>query len=112
MESRVIGININTNSPLKEDESNNNKLDLSKGFLENEFKESFKKINRNLSLQLQDIINIYGKYGWEHYFQGQIGNLITLYFRRYKKINNSNLQLKLSPEEEALLQSLHEDQLP
>ena len=112
MEFRVIGININTDSPLKEETSNKKNLGLSKEFLESEFKESFKKINRNLSLQLQDVINIYGRYGWEHYFQGQIGNLITLYFRRSKKINTSNLLVKLSPEENALLQSLHEDQLP
>ena len=112
MEFRVIGININSDSPSTANQSKKNTLGFSKEFLESEFKESFKKINRNLSLQLQDIINIYGKYGWEHYFQGQIGNLLTLYFKRSIKANKSDTQIKLSAEEDALLQSLHKDQLP
>ena len=39
-------------------------IGVSKKFLENEFKDSLKKINRNVSLQIQDLLNIYGRYGW------------------------------------------------
>ena len=112
MEFRVIGININTQSPQINNASNVDSLGYSKEFLENEFKSSFKKINRNLSLQLQDIINLYARLGWEHYFQGQIGNLITLYFKRTKTLDELKIDNKLSPEEKAMLQSLDDDQLP
>ena len=112
MEFRVIGININTDSPMERSGSKAESLGLSKKFLENEFKDSFKKINRNVSLQLQDLINIYGRFGWEHYFQGQIGNTITLYFKRTKKLNDLEITINLSKEEKALLQSLDNDQLP
>ena len=112
MEFRVIGLNINSTPPPKVNESNAQALGVSKEFLENEFKDSIKKINRNLSLQIQDLLNIYGRYGWEHYYQGQIGNLITLYFRRDKNLNQSEVDFKLSPEENAILQSLDSDQMP
>ena len=112
MEFRVIGLNINSTPQTKVNESNARALGVSKEFLENEFKDSIKKINRNLSLQIQDLLNIYGRYGWEHYYQGQIGNLITLYFRRDKNLNQSQVDIKLSPEENAILQSLDRDQMP
>ena len=112
MEFRVIGLNINSTPAPKVNESNARALGVSKEFLENEFKDSIKKINRNLSLQIQDLLNIYGRYGWEHYYQGQIGNLITLYFRRDKNLNQSEVDIKLSPEENAILQSLDRDQMP
>ena len=63
-------------------------------------------------MQLQDLINIYGRFGWEHYFQGQIGTLITLYFKRSKELDAFKKPIKLSPEEKAILQSLDSDQLP
>ena len=112
MEFRVIGININNDPPQEINTSNAESLGFSKEFIKNEFKDSLKKINRNLSLQLQDLINIYGRFGWEHYFQGQIGSLITLYFRRNKELENCKKTIKLSPEEEAMLQSLDDEQLP
>ena len=59
MEFRVIGLNINSTPPPKVNESNARALGVSKEFLENEFKDSIKKINRNLSLQIQDLLNIY-----------------------------------------------------
>ena len=112
MEYRVIGININVAPSSNVSESDSKSLSLSKEFLENEFKDTLKKINRNLSLQIQDLINIYGRYEWEHYYQGQIGNLITLYFKRPKNIPKSDLGIKLSAEEKSILQSLDSDQLP
>ena len=112
MDFRVIGININSEPPRKISETNAQSLGLSKEFLENEFKDSLNKINRNVSLQIQDLINIYGRYGWEHYFQGNIGNLITLYFKKEKKSDKPDIKIRLSPEEKAILQSLDSDQLP
>ena len=59
MEFRVIGLNINSTPPPKVNESNARALGVSKEFLENEFKDSIKKINRNLSLQIQDLLNFF-----------------------------------------------------
>ena len=112
MEYRVIGININAAPSSNVSDSDAKSLALSKEFLEKEFKDSLKKINRNVSPQIQDLINSYGRYEWEHYFQGQIGNLITLYFKRHKNILKSDLEIELSAEEKAILQSLDPDQLP
>ena len=112
MEFRVIGLNINNTPPPKLRESEAKSLGVSKKFLENEFKDSIKKINRNVTLQIQDLLNIYGRYGWEHYYQGQIGNQITLYFRRDKKLGQTEINIKLSPEEKAILQSLDKEQMP
>ena len=112
MEFRVIGLNIKPSSPTKVDESEAKTLGVSKEFLENQFKDSLKKINRNITLQIQDLLNIYGRYGWEHYYQGQIGNQITLYFRRDRKLNQPEINIKLSPEEKAILQCLDKEQMP
>ncbi len=112
MEFRVIGLNIKSSNPPKVNESEARSLGVSKEFLENQFKDSLKKINRNLSLQIQDLLNIYGRYGWEHYYQGQIGNQITLYFRRDIKQNYPEIDIKLSPEEKAILQCLDKGQMP
>ena len=97
MEFRVIGLNINSSPPPNVKDSDNKSIGLSKEFLENEFKDSLKKINRNLSLQIQDHLNIYGRYGWENYYQGQIGNQITLYFKRDTKLNQPKINFQLSP---------------
>ena len=112
MEFRVIGLNINSSPPPKVKDSDAKSLGLSKEFLENEFKDSLKKINRNVSLQIQDLLNIYGRYGWEHYYQVQIGNQITLYFKRDTKLNQSKINFQLSPQEKAILQCLDREQLP
>ena len=112
MEFRVIGLNIDSTSSSKVNDSDAESLGVSKEFLENEFKDSFKRIRRNLSLQIQDLLNIYGRYNWEHYYQGQIGNQITLYFKRDEKFNQSKIDIKLSPEERTILQALDTDQLP
>ena len=112
MEFRVIGLNINSTPPPKVNESSAKSLGVSKQFLENEFKDSIKKLNRNLSLQIQDLLNIYGRYGWQHYYQGQIGSQIILYFKRDKKVNKSEIKVNLTPEENAILQSLDMDQMP
>ncbi len=112
LEFRVIGLNIKPSPPPKVNESEAKSLGVSKKFLENEFKDSLKKINRNVTLQIQDLLNIYGRYGWEHYYQGQIGNQINLYFRRDMKQNQPEINIKLSPEEKAILQCLDKEQMP
>ena len=112
LEFRVIGLNIKPSPPPKVNESEAKSLGVSKKFLENEFKDSLKKINRNVTLQIQDLLNIYGRYGWEHYYQGQIGNQITLYFRRDMKRKQPEINIKLSPEEKAILQCLDKEQMP
>ena len=112
LEFRVIGLNIKPSPPPKVNESEAKSLGVSKKFLENEFKDSLKKINRNVTLQIQDLLNIYGRYGWEHYYQGQIGNQITLYFRRDIKRKQPEINIKLSPEEKAILQCLDKEQMP
>ena len=112
MEFRVIGLNVDSISPPTVNDSDAESLGVRKEFLENEFKDSFKRIKRNLSLQIQDLLNIYGRYNWEHYYQGQIGNQINLYFKRDEKLNKSIKDIKLSPEERAILQALDKDQMP
>ena len=112
IEYRTIGININTttNPNVKKDIQ---KMDgVSKEFLEKEFPNYYQNKNTNLALQCQNLINIYGKKGWEHYFQGQIGNLILFYFKRNAEIDNSKIKYKLSSYEESLIQSLDESQKP
>tara|TARA_Y100001968_G_scaffold179979_1_gene164852 strand:- start:118 stop:471 length:354 start_codon:yes stop_codon:yes gene_type:complete len=112
-EYRLVGINIK-NSP-KPNINNDSKQipNMSKEFLEKEFSQYYTNEKKdNIALQCQNLINIYGKRGWEHYFQGQIGNLILFYFKRKLNINESYLSEKLEPEEEVLIQSLDQSQRP
>ena len=112
IEYRTIGININS-SPAPNVKKDSEKIEgVSKEFLEKEFPNYYKNKNTNLALQCQNLINIYGKRGWDHYFQGQIGNLILFYFKRNKNFNYKDLDSKLSPYEESLIQSLDISQRP
>ena len=112
-EYRLVGINI---KPSPNQNVNNDAKQLpnmSKEFLEKEFSEYYtNKKNDNIALQCQNLINLYGKRGWEHYFQGQIGNLILFYFKRKSDMNQPYSSEKLSPEEESLIQSLDQSQRP
>ena len=112
IEYRTIGININTtpNPDVKKDIQKMNGV--SKEFLEKEFPNYYQNKNTNIALQCQNLINIYGKKGWEHYFQGQIGNLILFYFKRDVDSDRSKINYKLSSQEESLIQSLDESQRP
>ena len=80
--------------------------------MEKEFPDYYQNKSSNIALQCQNLINIYGKRGWEHYFQGQIGNLILFYFKRNKDSLNKDINYELTPEEESLIQSLDESQRP
>ena len=112
IEYRAIGININS-SPSPNIKKDSEKIEgVSKEFLEKEFPDYYKNKNTNIALQCQNLINIYGKRGWDHYFQGQIGNLIIFYFKRKKDFDDKNLDSKLTPYEESLIQSLDISQRP
>ena len=112
IEYRTIGININI-TPTSNINKDIQKMDgVSKEFLEKEFTNYYQNKNTNIALQCQNLINIYGKKGWEHYFQGQIGNLILFYFKRDAGSDKSKIQYELSSYEESLIQSLDESQRP
>ena len=86
-EYRVVGININTTTPSNPIQAAEKLGEgFSKEFLEKEFPQEYiKKKSTNMALQCQQIIQIYGKKGWEHYQQGQLGNTAMLYFKRKAK---------------------------
>ena len=112
IEYRTIGININQAAPPSIKKDSEKMQGISKEFLEKEFPKYYQNKNTNIALQCQNLINIYGKRGWEHYFQGQIGNLILFYFKRKKDFDENELNCKLDSYEESLIQSLDESQRP
>tara|TARA_Y100000589_G_scaffold176152_1_gene167095 strand:+ start:773 stop:1123 length:351 start_codon:yes stop_codon:yes gene_type:complete len=112
IEYRTIGININSTPPPSIKKDSEKMQGVSKEFLEKEFPKYYKKQNTNIALQCQNLINIYGRRGWEHYFQGQIGNLILFYFKRKGDFDEKDLNYDLNPYEESLIQSLDESQRP
>ncbi len=112
-EFRAIGINIK-NSPKPSVENDSKQIpNMSKEFLEKEFCQYYTNEKRdNIALQCQNLINLYSKRGWEHYFQGQIGNLILFYFKRKIDSKQKDIYEELTPEEEVLIQSLDKSQRP
>ena len=80
--------------------------------MEKEFPDYYQNKSTNIALQCQNLINIYGKRGWEHYFQGQIGNLILFYFKRDIQSVENQIEYILTPQEESLIQSLDKSQRP
>ena len=112
IEYRTIGININLTPPPNVKKDIEKIKGVSKEFMEKEFPSYYQNKNTNIALQCQKLISIYGKKGWEHYFQGQIGNLILFYFKRKKDLEDEKLDLKLTPDEESLIQSLDISQRP
>ena len=80
--------------------------------MEKEFPDYYQNKSTNIALQCQNLINIYGKRGWEHYFQGQIGNLILFYFKRDIESVENQIEYILTPQEESLIQSLDKSQRP
>ncbi len=115
-EYRLVGINIKSSPKPNIYEAEEKLPGLSKEFIQKEFSEYYKNgKNDNIALQCQNLINIYGKRGWDHYFQGQIGNLIVFYFKRQvniKDLESAKLNVKLTPVEESLIQSLDPSQRP
>ena len=112
IEYRTIGININLTSPPNVKKDAEKIQGVSKEFMEKEFPDYYQNKSTNIALQCQNLINIYGKRGWEHYFQGQIGNLILFYFKRDIESVGNQIEYILTPQEESLIQSLDESQRP
>ena len=112
IEYRTIGININLTSPPNVKKDAEKIQGVSKEFMEKEFPDYYQNKSTNIALQCQNLINIYGKRGWEHYFQGQIGNLILFYFKRDIESVGNQIEYTLTPQEESLIQSLDESQRP
>jgi len=112
LEYRTIGININLTSPPNVKKDVEKIKGISKEFMEKEFSSYYQNKSTNIALQCQNLINIYGKRGWEHYFQGQIGNLILFYFKRDAELAKNQLEKDLTPQEESLIQSLDANQRP
>ena len=109
-EYRVFGIHANPTSK-PDPEKASKKLNVSKEFIQQEFAEHYKANKSvNLPLQIQTLLNMYGKRGWEHYYEGKMGPQILLYFRRLK--NNPIPDVSFSPDEEAKMQKLAVDQRP
>ena len=111
-EYRSIGININLTSPPDVKKDAEKIQGVSKEFMKKEFPNYYQNKNTNIALQCQNLINIYGKRGWEHYFQGQIGNLILFYFKRNVDSIINEINYELTPQEESLIQSLDQSQRP
>ena len=112
IEYRTIGININLTPPPDVNKDAEKMQGVSKEFMQKEFPDYYQNKSTNIALQCQNLINIYGKKGWEHYFQGQIGNLILFYFKRNVDSDRSKINYKLSSYEESLIQSLDVSQRP
>ena len=112
IEYRTIGININLTPPPDVNKDAEKMQGVSKEFMQKEFPDYYQNKSTNIALQCQNLISIYGKRGWEHYFQGQIGNLILFYFKRDAESVKNQIKYKLTPQEESLIQSLDESQRP
>jgi len=112
IEYRTIGININLTPPPNVKKDAEKIQGVSKEFMEKEFPDYYQNKSTNIALQCQNLINIYGKRGWEHYFQGQIGNLILFYFKRDIESVGNQIEYVLTPQEESLIQSLDKSQRP
>ena len=112
IEYRTIGININLTPPPNVKKDAEKIQGVSKEFMEKEFPDYYQNKSTNIALQCQNLINIYGKRGWEHYFQGQIGNLILFYFKRDIESVENQIEYILTPQEESLIQSLDKSQTP
>ena len=112
IEYRTIGININLTPPPNVKKDAEKIQGVSKEFMEKQFPDYYQNKSTNIALQCQNLINIYGKRGWEHYFQGQIGNLILFYFKRDIESVENQIEYILTPQEESLIQSLDESQRP
>ena len=109
-EYRVVGINV-TPAPSPDAAKASQQLQVSKEFIEKEFADHYQNSEAtNTPLQIQRLLSIYGKRGWEHYLEGNIGNQALIYFRRPMGQQTSNLEF--TAEELATTQMLSQDQRP
>ena len=109
-EYRVVGINVNP-APTPDPAKASEQLKVSKEFIEKEFAQHYENNEAtNTPLQIQKLLNIYGKRGWKHYLEGNIGNQALIYFRR--PIGQEVPCLGLTAEELATTQMLSINQRP
>ena len=81
-EYRVVSVNV-TPIPAPDPVKASEQLKVSKEFLEKEFTSHDQNSQAtNTPLQVQNLLNIYGKRSWQHYYEGKIGDQVLLYFRR------------------------------
>jgi len=109
-EYRVVGVNV-TPIPAPDPVKASEQLKVSKEFLEKEFASHYQNSQAtNTPLQVQNLLNIYGKRGWQHYYEGKIGDQVLLYFRR--SIDGAITDVEFTAEEEATTQMLAVEQRP
>ena len=109
-EYRVVGVNV-TPIPAPDPVKASEQLKVSKEFLEKEFASHYQNSQAtNTPLQVQNLLNIYGKRGWQHYYEGKIGDQVLLYFRR--SIDGAIPNVEFTAEEEATTQMLAVEQRP
>ena len=107
-EYRVVGINLeSTPAPAPDPAKASSQLNVSREFIEKEFAEHYQN---NTPLQIQNLLNMYGRRGWAHYYEGIIGHQVLLYSRRAK--GESIAASDFSPEEQAVIQKLADEQKP
>ena len=112
-EYRIIAIDVEISEPANAEKASEKVQVLSKEFLKKEFPDQYNRNqSSNLPLQIQALINIYGKKGWEHYFQAMLSNKVLFYFKRIIKQVEINNEIPLTSAEEALLQQLDSLQKP
>ena len=111
-EYRVVGINLeSTPAPAPDPAKASSQLNVSREFIEKEFAEHYQSNKQNNTpLQIQNLLNLYGRRGWAHYYEGKIGHQVLLYFRRAK--GESIAASDFSPEEQAVIQKLADEQKP
>ena len=111
-EYRVVGINMEpAPMPAPDPAKASSQLKVSREFIEKEFADHYQSNKQNNTpLQIQNLLNMYGTRGWEHYCEGKIGNQVLLYFRRCK--GELLTASEFSPEEQAVIQKLADEQKP
>ena len=109
-EYRVVGINLeSTPAPATDPAKASSQLNVSREFIEKEFAEHYQSNKQNNTpLQIQNLLNMYGRRGWAHYYEGKIVHQVLLYFRRAK--GESISASDFSPEEQAVIQKLADEQ--
>lgn len=97
----------------KESESSSPIPGLSKDFLAQQFPDQQQASRQtNSALQIQELLDLYGSRGWQHYLQSQVGPHWLLYFRRPREASENVEPIPLTTREAALLQMLDPSQHP
>ena len=109
-EYRVVGVNV-TPVPAPDPVRASKQLKVSKEFIEKEFASHYQSNQAsNTPLQVQNLLNTYGKRGWKHYYEGRIGDQVLLYFRRRTDLMVPDIEF--TAEELATTQMLSPEQRP